>query len=127
MCSSDLDEAQFFDPELPNVCDQLALRGARVIIAGLDMDFKGQPFGIMPALLAKADYITKLHDANRGWCSSQDQVHATIVDFYQILFTSGSLHGFEKVIKNVSQVVTEEMNDMLMAEVTIEEVEIALK
>ncbi len=56
-----IDEAQFFDPELPNVCDQLALRGVRVIIAGLDMDFKGKPFGIMPALLAKADYITKLH------------------------------------------------------------------
>jgi thymidine kinase len=56
-----IDEAQFFDDELPNVCDQLALRGIRVIIAGLDMDFTGKPFGQMPFLLAKADYITKLH------------------------------------------------------------------
>jgi len=56
-----IDEAQFFDAELPNVCDQLALRGIRVIVAGLDMDYKGRPFGIMPNLLAKADYITKLH------------------------------------------------------------------
>ncbi|MET7000268.1 thymidine kinase [Chitinophaga defluvii] len=56
-----IDEAQFFDAELPNVCDQLALRGIRVIIAGLDMDFQGKPFGQMPFLLAKADYITKLH------------------------------------------------------------------
>jgi thymidine kinase len=56
-----VDEAQFFDDQLPEVCDQLALRGIRVIIAGLDMDYKGKPFGQMPYLLAKADYITKLH------------------------------------------------------------------
>jgi len=56
-----IDEAQFFDDQLPDVCDQLAFRGIRVIIAGLDMDFMAQPFGQMPYLLAKADYITKLH------------------------------------------------------------------
>ena len=56
-----IDEAQFFDDQLPEVCDRLALGGTRVIIAGLDMDFKTNPFGPMPALLAKADFITKLH------------------------------------------------------------------
>ena len=56
-----IDEAQFFDPEIANVCEQLALRGIRVIVAGLDMDYQGNPFGQMPNLLAKADYITKLH------------------------------------------------------------------
>ncbi len=56
-----IDEAQFFDAELPNVVEALAQQGVRVIVAGLDMDFRGQPFGPMPALLAKADYITKLH------------------------------------------------------------------
>src|SRR5580765_8517688 len=56
-----IDEAQFFDDELPNVCDELALRGIRVIVAGLDMDFTGKPFGQIPFLLSKADYITKLH------------------------------------------------------------------
>ena len=56
-----IDEAQFFDDQLPEVCDQLALRGVRVIVAGLDMDFSGKPFGQMPNLLAKADYVTKLH------------------------------------------------------------------
>ncbi|MDE3249000.1 MAG: thymidine kinase [Bacteroidota bacterium] len=56
-----IDEAQFFDDQLPEVCDQLALRGLRVIVAGLDMDYTGKPFGQMPFLLAKADYITKLH------------------------------------------------------------------
>lgn len=56
-----LDEAQFFDEDLPDVAEKLALRGIRVIAAGLDMDFQGNPFGSMPALLAKAEYITKLH------------------------------------------------------------------
>ncbi len=56
-----IDEAQFFDDQLPTVCDQLAVRGVRVIIAGLDMDYQGRPFGQMPYLLAKAEYITKLH------------------------------------------------------------------
>ncbi|HEY8895506.1 MAG TPA: thymidine kinase [Niastella sp.] len=56
-----IDEAQFFDDQLPDVCDQLALKGIRVIVAGLDMDFSGKPFGQIPFLLAKADYITKLH------------------------------------------------------------------
>ncbi|WP_118974440.1 thymidine kinase [Taibaiella koreensis] len=56
-----IDEAQFFDAELPNVAETLASKGMRVIVAGLDMDFQGQPFGPVPALLAKADYITKLH------------------------------------------------------------------
>ena len=56
-----IDEAQFFDNELPNVCDQLAYRGMRVIVAGLDMDFTGKPFGQMPFIMAKADYVTKLH------------------------------------------------------------------
>ena len=56
-----VDEAQFFDEGLPGVCEQLALRGVRVIVAGLDMDFRGRPFGPMPALLAMSEYITKVH------------------------------------------------------------------
>lgn len=56
-----IDEAQFFDDEIINVCETLALRGIRVIVAGLDMDYLGKPFGQMPNLLAIADYITKLH------------------------------------------------------------------
>ncbi|MBV9962219.1 MAG: thymidine kinase [Parafilimonas sp.] len=56
-----IDEAQFFDDGLVQVCEQLALNGIRVIIAGLDMDYLGKPFGPIPQLLAIADYITKLH------------------------------------------------------------------
>ncbi len=56
-----IDEAQFFDDELPNVCTKLANAGVRVIVAGLDMDFKGNPFGPVPALLAIAEHVTKVH------------------------------------------------------------------
>ena len=56
-----IDEAQFFDDQLPYVCNQLANNGIRVIVAGLDMDFKGVPFGPMPALCAIADEVTKVH------------------------------------------------------------------
>ena len=56
-----IDEAQFFDEELSNVCNMLANRGVRVIVAGLDMDFKGKPFGPMPSLMAIAESITKVH------------------------------------------------------------------
>jgi thymidine kinase len=56
-----IDEAQFFDEEIVNVCDILANRGVRVIVAGLDMDFKGKPFGPMPNLMATAEYVTKVH------------------------------------------------------------------
>lgn len=56
-----IDEAQFFDASLVDVCKQLADQGTRVIVAGLDMDFLGRPFGPMPALLATAEFVTKVH------------------------------------------------------------------
>ena len=56
-----IDEAQFFDDQIVSVCETLASRGIRVIVAGLDMDYLGKPFGQMPQLLAIADFITKLH------------------------------------------------------------------
>ncbi|GAB6278934.1 MAG TPA: thymidine kinase [Bacteroidales bacterium] len=56
-----IDEAQFFDMEIVNVCQQLADQGKRIIVAGLDMDYRGQPFGPMPALMACAEFVTKVH------------------------------------------------------------------
>jgi len=56
-----IDEAQFFDEGIVEVAELLMLRGIRVIVAGLDMDYMGKPFGPVPALLARAEYITKLH------------------------------------------------------------------
>lgn len=56
-----IDEAQFFDENLPEVCNKLAAKGIRVVIAGLDMDYLGAPFGTMPALMAIADEVLKVH------------------------------------------------------------------
>jgi thymidine kinase len=56
-----IDEAQFFDDEIVKVCNDLANNGVRVIVAGLDMDYKGNPFGPMPNLMATAEYVTKVH------------------------------------------------------------------
>lgn len=56
-----IDEAQFFDEGITEVCRRLADSGVRVIVAGLDMDFTGRPFGPMPALMATAEYVTKVH------------------------------------------------------------------
>ncbi len=56
-----IDEAQFFDMGLVEVCNKLADKGTRVIVAGLDMDFRGKPFGPVPQLMATAEYVTKVH------------------------------------------------------------------
>ncbi len=56
-----IDEAQFFDSELPDVCNKLANKGTRVIVAGLDMDYSGKPFGPLPAIMAMAEMVTKVH------------------------------------------------------------------
>ncbi|MBP6063970.1 MAG: thymidine kinase [Bacteroidales bacterium] len=56
-----IDEAQFFDSSIVDVCQQLASNGIRVIVAGLDMDYLGNPFGSMPELMAVAEYVTKVH------------------------------------------------------------------
>ncbi|MCQ2096123.1 MAG: thymidine kinase [Bacteroidaceae bacterium] len=74
-----IDEAQFFDDNLVAVCNQLASKGIRVIAAGLDMDFKGVPFGPMPALMAIADDVTKVH-AICVRCGAQAYVSHRLVD-----------------------------------------------
>ena len=88
-----VDEAQFFDDQLPYVCDELARQGIRVIVAGLDMDYLGKPFGQMPFIMAKADYVTKLHAicmkcgniANYSYrkIPSEDQVMLGATDAYE--------------------------------------------
>lgn len=75
-----VDEAQFFDMGLPGVCNQLANSGVRVIVAGLDMDFMGKPFGPMPDLLAMAEYITKVHAVCVKCGSLAQYSHRTIKD-----------------------------------------------
>ena len=76
-----IDEAQFFDKELYVVCDKLATKGIRLIVAGLDMDFLGKPFGPIPNLLAIAEHVTKVHAicvdcggiANHSFRKSEDE------------------------------------------------------
>jgi thymidine kinase len=75
-----IDEAQFFDDGLIDVCNQLADRGIRVIIAGLDMDYKGVPFGPMPGLMAVAEYVTKVHAICVRCGSLANYTHRTTKD-----------------------------------------------
>ena len=93
-----IDEAQFFDDELPAVCSALANRGIRVIVAGLDMDYLGKPFGPTPHLMATAEYVSKVHaicidcgdlaiHSNRI-IASKDLVHLGEQDEYEALCRS---------------------------------------
>lgn len=88
-----IDEAQFFDSEIANVCDELAFRGIRVIVAGLDMDYLGNPFGQMPNLLAKADYITKLHAICQQCGNMANYSYRKVADEKQVLL--GATDAYE--------------------------------
>lgn len=80
-----IDEAQFFDADIISICNQLASKGTRVIIAGLDMDYKGSPFGPMPNLMAVAEFVSKVHAV----CVSCGQLaqfsHRTVAQTEQVL------------------------------------------
>jgi thymidine kinase len=80
-----IDEAQFFDEELPAVCQQLANRGIRVIIAGLDMDYLGKPFGPIPHLLSIAEYVTKVHAICMNCGDLANYSHRTVAGESRIL------------------------------------------
>ncbi len=96
-----IDEAQFFDSGLVDVCNQLAYRGVRVIIAGLDMDFKGGPFGPIPALCAIADEVTKVH-AICVKCGNLAYVsHRTVQDKELVLL--GETHEYEPLCRECYQ------------------------
>lgn len=88
-----IDEAQFFDDEIISVCNDLANRGIRVIVAGLDMDFKGNPFGPMPALMATAEYVTKVHAVCTKTGNLAHFSHRTIPD--ERLVVLGEVHEYE--------------------------------
>jgi thymidine kinase len=92
-----IDEAQFFDSELPHVCNQLANAGIRVIVAGLDMDFKGKPFGPMPALLSMAEYITKVHAVCVECGTLAQYSHRTIVSEKLVLL--GETDAYEPLCR----------------------------
>ena len=96
-----IDEAQFFDDGLVDVCNQLANRGIRVIIAGLDMDFRGIPFGPMPALCAIADDVTKVH-AICVKCGSLAYVsHRTVANDKRVLL--GETQEYEPLCRECTR------------------------
>ncbi len=80
-----IDEAQFFDENLPEVCNKLADQGVRVVIAGLDMDYLGHPFGVMPRLMAIADEVQKVHAVCMKCGESAIYSKRLIDDTHQIL------------------------------------------
>jgi thymidine kinase len=98
-----VDEAQFFDPGLVEVCNKLANSGIRVIVAGLDMDFRGKPFGPIPALLATAEYVTKVHAICVRCGSLANHSHRTIED--EKLVVLGETNIYEPLCRKCYQEV----------------------
>ena len=93
-----IDEAQFFDDELPAVCNKLADAGKRVIVAGLDMDFSGKPFGPIPSLMATAEYVTKVHAICMKCGNLAQYSHRTIKN--DKLVVLGEKDSYEPLCRN---------------------------
>ena len=92
-----IDEAQFFDNELPAVCNQLASSGIRVIIAGLDMDYLGKPFGPMPSLIAIADDVTKVHAVCMNCGDLAQFTHRMVKDDHLVML--GEMESYEPLCR----------------------------
>jgi len=92
-----IDEAQFFDMGLVEVCNKLANDGKRVIVAGLDMDFRGKPFGPIPALMATAEYVTKVHAICVRCGSLANHSHRTTAD--EKLVVLGETDNYEPLCR----------------------------
>ncbi|MDC3252943.1 thymidine kinase [Crocinitomicaceae bacterium] len=93
-----IDEAQFFDRSIVGVCSELAKKGVRVIVAGLDMDFTGEPFGPMPRLLAIAEYVTKVHAICVSCGDLAQFSHRTVKDKEQVLV--GATEHYQPLCRN---------------------------
>lgn len=93
-----IDEAQFFDEGLTAICNDLARHGVRVIIAGLDMDYLGQPFGPMPNLLCMAEYVTKVHAICVSCGNLAQYSHRTTKDEGQVLV--GAVEKYEPLCRS---------------------------
>jgi thymidine kinase len=96
-----IDEAQFFDTQIIQVCTDLANKGVRVIVAGLDMDYKGLPFGPMPQLMAVAEYVSKVH-AVCVHCGKLAQFsHRTVAQTEQVLV--GAVEKYQPLCRSCYQ------------------------
>lgn len=106
-----VDEAQFFGDEIVTVCESLAAEGVRVIVAGLDMDFLGRPFGPIPHLMAVAEYVTKVH-AVCARCGSIAHYSHRISDSTQ-LFVLGEKDVYEPLCRSCFIKATEQEKKLL--------------
>ncbi len=105
-----IDEAQFFDEGIVDVCNYLAQRGIRVIVAGLDMDYLGKPFGPMPALLAIAEYVTKVHAICMHCGELAQYSHRTVKNDKQVLL--GEKESYQPLCRSCYQKEMSIENDM---------------
>jgi len=103
-----IDEAQFFDAGLVDVCNQLANNGVRVIVAGLDMDFRGVPFGPMPALCAIADEVSKVHAICVKCGQLANYSHRTVKNDKQVML--GEMAEYEPLCRSCYQQASKEDN-----------------
>jgi len=92
-----IDEAQFFDDALPSVCNQLASSGIRVIVAGLDMDYLGKPFGPMPNLIAIAEDVTKVHAVCMQCGDLAQFTHRMVNDDHLVML--GEMESYEPLCR----------------------------
>jgi thymidine kinase len=93
-----IDEAQFFDDQILDVCNQLAAKGIRVIVAGLDMDFLGNPFGPMPGLMAAAEFVTKVHAICMNCGELAQYSHRLVPNTQQVML--GETDSYEPLCRN---------------------------
>ncbi len=100
-----IDEAQFLDADLPAVCNYIANQGIRVIVAGLDMDFQGKPFGPIPALMATAEYVTKVHAICMRCGDLAHYSHRTIAS--EKLVVLGEKDSYEPLCRKCYTVATQ--------------------
>ena len=101
-----IDEAQFFDHSIIDVCRQLADSGVRVIVAGLDMDFTGKPFGPMPALMATAEFVSKVHAICVRCGNLANHSHRLTSDDRQVML--GAHDSYEPICRHCFRELTAE-------------------
>ena len=108
-----IDEAQFFNQDIVEVCQSLADNGKRVIVAGLDQDFRGEPFGCMPQLLAIAEYVDKLHAicmvCGKPATRTQRLVNGKPADYHDPIILIGAKESYEARCRQHHQVMNHPM------------------
>lgn len=111
-----IDEVQFFDSEIVSICEVLALKGKRVMVAGLDMDFRGEPFGVMPELITRAEFVTKLTAVcmRCGAPATRTQriVNGKPASYHDPIIMVGASESYESRCRHCHDVVDHPLHDL---------------